>query len=88
MSSICSWNTAKGDLPHLYYILCKLEPIVTEFKTVACYVTGYFLLMDIYRGKEGTNKRKCHMELGAMEACKNKTTEATKGLRGLSQTKC
>ena len=47
---------------------------------MACYVTGYLLLIEIHRGKEGTNKRKFHLELGVTEACTKRRIEATKGL--------
>ena len=53
MSAISFWTTAKGDLPHLSYIFRKLEPLGTEFKIVACYVTGALLFIEGQRGKEG-----------------------------------
>ena len=47
---------------------------------MAHYVTTALLFVEINRGKEGTNHIKYYMELGAMEACRNRMTEATKGL--------
>ena len=47
MSVIRFWATVKGDLPHLYYIFRKTEPLGAEFKTVACSVTGGFLFVDV-----------------------------------------
>ena len=35
MSAIRFRTTAKGNLPHLSYIFRKLEPLSTEFNTVA-----------------------------------------------------
>jgi hypothetical protein len=40
-----------GDLPHLSYILRKPEPLGTEFKNIACTITGVFLHLEIQRGK-------------------------------------
>ena len=40
MSAIRFRTTAKGNLPHLSYILRKPEPLGTEFNTVDCSVTG------------------------------------------------
>ena len=51
MSAIHFWATAKGNLPHLSYIFCKPDPPGTEFKTVACYVTGAFLFIELHRVK-------------------------------------
>ena len=45
MSAIRFWTTAKGNLPHLSYIFRKPEPLGTEFKTVACSVTGALLFI-------------------------------------------
>ena len=45
MSEIRFRTTAKGNLPHLSYILRKLEPLGTDFKTVICSVTGAFLFI-------------------------------------------
>ena len=38
----------KGNLTHLYYILPNTEPMVTEFRTVKCYVTEVFIFLEIY----------------------------------------
>ena len=43
MSAIRFRTTAKGNLPHLSYTFRKPEPLGTEFKTVACSVTGALL---------------------------------------------
>ena len=53
MSAIRCRTTAKGNLPHLSYIFQKPEPLGTEFKTVACSVTGALLFIEVQRGKEG-----------------------------------
>ena len=47
MSSIHFWTTSKGNLPHLSYILRKLDPLGIEFKTVTCSVTGALLFVEI-----------------------------------------
>ena len=43
MSAIRFRTTAKGNLPHLSYILRKPDPLGTEFNTVAFSVTGALL---------------------------------------------
>ena len=47
MSAIRFRTTAKGNLPHLSYIFRKTEPLGTEFNTVACSVTGAFILIEL-----------------------------------------
>ena len=73
-------TTAKGNLPHLSYILCKPKPLGKQFNTTACYITGAFIFVDIESGKEYTKKIKCHLELEAMQACTKRAMESTKGL--------
>ena len=58
MSEIRFRKTAKGNLPHLSYIFRKTEPLGTEFNTVACSVTGAFILIELQRGKEWINHSK------------------------------
>ena len=79
MSVIHFRTTAKGGLSHLSYILRKMEPLGTEFKTVAFSVPGAFLFIWIQVGKEGIEKSKYHLHLGAMTACTKRTTEAKRG---------
>ena len=69
MSAIRFCTTAKGDLPHLSYIFRKPEPLETDFNTVACYVTGALLFIEVQIGKEGMEHIKYHQELGATAAC-------------------
>ena len=57
MSAICFRTTEKGNLPHLSYILCKPEPLGGYFKIVVYSVTGYLLLFEVHRGKEGMKHR-------------------------------
>ena len=47
MSEIRFWNTSKGNLPHFFYILHKPDTVGTEFNTVAFYVTGLLLIVEI-----------------------------------------
>jgi hypothetical protein len=42
MSAWCPQTTPTGGLPHLSFILRRQEPLGTEFKTIACTVTGKF----------------------------------------------
>jgi hypothetical protein len=43
MSAWCPQTTKTGGLPHLSFILRKPEPLGTEFKVIACAVTGMLL---------------------------------------------
>ena len=80
MSEIRFRTTAKGNLPHLSYIFRKPEPLGTEFKTVACSVTGALLFKEVQSGKEGMKDSLYHQELGAATACTKRMMEATKGI--------
>ena len=53
MSAIRFWKTAKDNLPHLSYIFRKPDPPGTEFKTIACSVTGDLLFIEVQREDEG-----------------------------------
>ena len=80
MSAIRFRTTAKGNLLHLSYIFRKPEPLGTEFKTVACYVTRDLLFTEVQRGKEGMKYRRYQKELGATAACTKRVMEETKGI--------
>ena len=58
MSAIRFLTMEKGDLSHLLYIFRNPELLGTEFNTVACYVTGAFIFIEVCRGKEGVNHSK------------------------------
>ena len=51
MSAIRFRMMTKGNLHFLSYIFLKLEPLGTELKTVACYVAGAFLFIELQRVK-------------------------------------
>ena len=53
ISAIRFRTTAKGNLPHLFYILRKPEPLETEFNTVAFSVTGDLLPFKSIEGSKG-----------------------------------
>ena len=80
MCAIQFCTTLKGKLPHLSYIFRKTEPLVTDFNTVACYVTGELIFPEIQWGKECMNSSRYHLYLGATAACTKRFTEETKGL--------
>ena len=80
MSDIHFQTTAKGDLPHLSYNLCRLKPLLKEFKTDTCYVNVASLLLDIQKGKEVTNNINYQQDIGGASACTKRVMEATKGL--------
>ena len=64
MSAIRFQTTAKGNLLRLLYIFRNPEPLGNEFKTVACYVTGALLFIEVQRGKEGMKNSRYQQELG------------------------
>ena len=78
MGAIRFWKIAKGNLPHLSYILRKTEPLWTGFNTVACSVTGALMLIEVQRRKEGMNQRNYQKYFGATSACTKRMMEATK----------
>ena len=80
MSAIRFRKTAKGNLPHLSYILRKPEPLGNEFKTVSCSVTGALLFIEVQRGKEEMKDSRYQKELEATAACTKQMMEATKGI--------
>ena len=51
MSAIRFRTAAKGNLTHLSYIFRKIEPLGTEFNTIAYSVTRGLIFIEIYRGK-------------------------------------
>ena len=80
MNVILFRTTWKGDLPHLSYIFCKPEPLGTEFKKVACSVTGALIFLEIQRGKEEMDSSRYHLELGTTAAYTKMLMEETKGM--------
>ena len=68
------------DLTHLSNIFRKPEPLGTDLNTMDCYFTGELILIEIHIRKEGTNKRKGHMQLGSAAACTKSMVVATKSL--------
>ena len=53
MSAMRFRRIPKGDLPHLYHILCNPEPFGMDFKTVAWSVTGDLIFLEIQQGIRG-----------------------------------
>jgi hypothetical protein len=50
-------------------VVRKPEPLGTEFKTVACPVTGVMTTMEIQRGKEGMKEKRHNRDVGATTGC-------------------
>ena len=80
MSAIRFRKTAEGNLPYLSYLFRKPEPLYTELKTVAFYVTAALIFLEVKREKGGMNVIHYQQKLGATAACMKKMMEATKGL--------
>ena len=79
-SAIHSQTMAKGKLPHLSYIFCKIEPLGTDIKIVAFYVIGALLFVEVQRVKEGINNSKYHLQIVATTVCNKRIMEAKKGI--------
>lgn len=77
MSACHPTTSPKGDLPHLSYIARKPEPFGTEFKNVACTVTGCLLHLEIQKGKFPLREAKHFKEYGCTSACSLRMMEAT-----------
>ena len=79
--SMSAWRPRKdktGGLPNISFIKRKPEPLGTEFKTVACGVSGIMLYMEIQRGKKEMPKRsQFHKEYGATTSCVLRSLKAT-----------
>ena len=45
-------TTAHGGFPNISYIARKPEPLSNEFKVIADDITGYFLSIEVQRGKD------------------------------------
>eukprot|EP00957_Ditylum_brightwellii_P006142 464637-Ditylum_brightwellii.AAC.1 len=54
MSAYKPRTTKTSGLPHLSYIKQKPEPLGTEFKNVACGLTGMFIGMELKWGSPDT----------------------------------
>ena len=80
MSEISFWSMAKGKLTHLSYIFCKPDPLGTEFKTVACSVTGALISIEVHNVNGRMNQNKYQKHLGENVACTKIIIEATKGI--------
>jgi hypothetical protein len=60
-------NNALDGLPSISFVVQKLEPLGTEFKTAACPVTGVMTTMEIQRDKERMNEKKYNGTLGPQQ---------------------
>ena len=71
--SMSAWRPRKdktGGLPNISFIKRKPEPLGSEFKTLACGVSGIMLYLEIQRGKAEMPKRsQYHHEFGATASC-------------------
>ena len=56
----------KSSFTHFFYIFHKPESLGTEFNTVTCSVTGYFLFIEINIRKEGMKNRNYHIDIGKL----------------------
>lgn len=69
--------TKKGGLPHLSFILRKPQPLGTEFKSVACGVTGCMLHIEIQKGKDAMRIAEHSNAYGVTSACSLRLLNAT-----------
>ena len=89
--SMSAWKprtTPLGGLPFLSFILWKPKPLGTEFKNIACSVTGIMLHLEIQHGKIPMQKAKHSEEHGATTGCTMRLCEESRysGM-GLSEQK-
>jgi len=78
MSAFCPQTRATGNLPHLSFILHKPESLGTEFKVVACPITGIILFLEIQKGCEAMRQAHYSMECGVMAGCMLRLVEGSK----------
>ena len=85
MSVFQPQTKATGNLPHILHILCKPEPLGTEFKVLADARANILLHLEIQKGKEEMKKEKVtstHKATAAanimrMSECTKRTTNLT-----------
>jgi len=69
MSAFRLQTRSTGNLPHLSYIMCKLEDLRTEFKVVACVMRGIILHLEIQKGRDAMRLAAYSAELGSTAGC-------------------
>jgi len=69
MSAFRPQTRATGNLPHLSFILRKPENLGTEFKVVACPITGIILYLEIQKGREKMQQANYSNQCGVTAAC-------------------
>jgi hypothetical protein len=77
MSSIKPRTTKTGNLPHLSFIDRKPHPLGTEFKDLACSVTGIMLFLEIQEGSEPMKQKPHSDKLSSHAACVARMVEGT-----------
>ena len=73
-------DDGKRELTSLVQYFTQSVALGTEFKTVACSVTGALIFIEFKRGKEGMKNSKYQKELGETVVCTKRIMEATKGI--------
>jgi len=69
MSAFHSQTHSTGNLPHLSFIMCKPEDLGTEFKIVACPMTGILFHLEIQKGCNAMRYANYSAELGGTAGC-------------------
>jgi len=69
MSAFCPQTCSTGNLPHLSFIMRKPEDLGTEFKVVACLMTGILLHLEIQKGCDAMRHANYSAELGGTAGC-------------------
>ena len=80
MSAFKPQTTAMGNLPHLCFILCKPEPLGSEFKVTGDSKkkgTGCFLGLEVQEGKDAMRAKKHVSNVGVTAACTLRMAEQT-----------
>ncbi len=69
MSAFWPQTRSTGNLPHLSYIMHKPEDLGTEFKVIACAMTGIILHLEIQKGHDAMRLAAYSAELGGTAGC-------------------
>jgi len=67
MSAFCPQTRSTGNLPHLSFIMRKPEDLGTEFKVVACLMTGILLHLEIQKGCDAMRQSLILLNLVALQ---------------------
>jgi hypothetical protein len=77
MSSFKPRTSKTGGLPNISFIKRKPKPLGTEFKDIACGITGIILHLEIQEGKLPMRTKEFFNTLGSTAACALRLSRAS-----------